>query len=102
MTYKVVALTRLVRPLANIPSTTALATLNLDQGRELGLMRGANVVMPNLTPAKYRELYEIYPNKACLSETADQCHSCMKMRILSIDRKIGKGRGDSRNRMVAA
>ncbi len=101
MTYKVVALTRLVRPLANIPSTTALATLNLDQGRELGLMRGANVVMPNLTPAKYRELYEIYPNKACLSETADQCHSCMKMRILSIDRKIGKGRGDSRNRMVA-
>lgn len=102
MTYKVVALTRLVRPLANIPSTTALATLNLEQGRELGLMRGANVVMPNLTPARYRELYEIYPNKACLSETADQCHSCMKMRILSIDRKIGKGRGDSRNRMVAA
>ncbi|HNX52054.1 MAG TPA: [FeFe] hydrogenase H-cluster radical SAM maturase HydE, partial [Thermoanaerobaculaceae bacterium] len=47
MTYKVVALTRLLCPRSNIPSTTALATLNLAQGRELGLSRGANVVMPN-------------------------------------------------------
>ena len=48
--YKVVALTRLVRPDANIPSTTALATINKVDGRELGLQRGANIVMPNLTP----------------------------------------------------
>ena len=51
MTYKVIALARLVCPRANIPSTTALATLNTRSGRELGLVRGANVVMPNLTPA---------------------------------------------------
>ena len=52
--YKVVALTRLVRPDANIPSTTALATINKVDGRELGLQRGANIVMPNLTPPEYR------------------------------------------------
>jgi biotin synthase len=67
MTYKVVALARLACPRANIPSTTALATLNTSQGRELGLQRGANVVMPNLTPVKYRALYEIYPGKACIT-----------------------------------
>ena len=67
MTYKVVALARLACPQANIPSTTALATLNTAEGRELGLQRGANVVMPNLTPVKYRALYEIYPGKACLA-----------------------------------
>ncbi len=61
-TYKVIALTRLLCPRANIPSTTALATLNPRRGRELGLVRGANVVMPNLTPPHYRVHYEIYPN----------------------------------------
>jgi biotin synthase len=96
MTYKVVALTRLVCPRANIPSTTALATLNQAQGRELGLMRGANIIMPNLTPAEYRVQYEIYPAKACIFETARDCHSCLTRRIESIGRKIGTGRGDSR------
>lgn len=95
MTYKVMALSRLICPLANIPSTTALATVNKESGRELGLMRGANIVMPNLTPAKYRAMYEIYPAKACIQETADKCHACMKARIVSIGRKIGIGRGDS-------
>lgn len=97
MTYKVIALTRLACPRANIPSTTALATLNVKRGRELGLVRGANIVMPNLTPAKYRIHYEIYPNKACLRETADQCHSCMQARIVSLGRDIGRGPGTSPN-----
>ncbi|MDD4892008.1 MAG: [FeFe] hydrogenase H-cluster radical SAM maturase HydE, partial [Phycisphaerae bacterium] len=96
MTYKVLALARLACPRANIPSTTALATLNLATGRELGLMRGANVVMPNLTPLKYRTLYEIYPAKACIRETADECHSCLRSRIASIGRTVGTGRGDTR------
>jgi biotin synthase len=93
MTYKVVALTRLVCPQANIPSTTALATLNLAQGRELGLCRGANVIMPNLTPVQYRAEYEIYPAKACIRETADECQRCLKHRIESIGRYIGTGPG---------
>jgi biotin synthase len=97
MTYKVVALTRLVCSRANIPSTTALATLNRAEGREFGLMRGANVVMPNLTPPQYRASYEIYPAKACIFETAADCDVCMKRRIISMGRVIGTGRGDSRN-----
>jgi biotin synthase len=95
MTYKVVALARLVCPFANIPSTTALATLNRQSGRELGLSRGANVVMPNLTPPLYRRRYEIYPAKACIYETADDCNACLKSRILMMGRKVGTGRGDS-------
>jgi biotin synthase len=98
MTYKVIALTRLACPLANIPSTTALATLNIKTGRELGLARGANIVMPNMTPRHYRAMYEIYPAKACIDETAADCRACMRGRILSTGRSIGSGRGDSRNK----
>jgi biotin synthase len=101
-TYKALALARLACPMANIPSTTALATLNLAEGRELGLARGANVVMPNLTPPEYRALYEIYPSKACVRETADQCHACMSARIASLGRRIGSGRGDAPRYLAAA
>ena len=97
MTYKVVALARLLCPRANIPSTTALATLNRDNGRELGLQRGANIVMPNLTPPEYRIQYEIYPGKACLHETAELCHGCITQRITALGRVVGTGRGDSPN-----
>jgi biotin synthase len=97
MTYKVVALARLICPRANIPATTALATLNKQNGRELGLVRGANVVMPNLTPVEYRALYEIYPDKACIAETGEACHYCLNSRIESIGREPGRGRGDSPN-----
>jgi len=92
-TLKAVALTRLVCPQANIPSTTALATLNTRTGRELGLSRGANVVMPNVTPPAYRVLYEIYPGKACIHETAQMCQGCMEGRIRSLGRILGKGPG---------
>jgi biotin synthase len=97
MTYKVIALARLVCPRANIPATTALATMNRRDGRELGLMRGANVVMPNLTPTKYRALYEIYPDKACVAETGEACHHCLAGRIESLGRQSGRGRGNSMN-----
>jgi biotin synthase len=100
MVYKAVALTRLVRPDANIPATTALATINKKNGRELGLQRGANVFMPNLTPLKYRRLYEIYPDKACIAETGAACNSCLSVRIRAIGRHIGSGPGGRRNRDV--
>jgi len=93
MVCKVLALARLVRPDANIPSTTALATLNRRSGRELGLARGANVVMPNLTPPRYRALYEIYPDKACIGETAEDCRGCLRSRIEAMGRVIGTGPG---------
>jgi biotin synthase len=102
MVYKAVALTRLVRPDANIPATTALATINRVNGRELGLQRGANVFMPNLTPLKYRRLYEIYPGKACINDTGEQCNSCLTLRIGKLGRHLGRGQGGRRNRETAA
>ncbi|HEX7486353.1 MAG TPA: [FeFe] hydrogenase H-cluster radical SAM maturase HydE [Vicinamibacterales bacterium] len=92
-TLKAVALTRLVCPEANLPSTTALATLDPATGRELGLVRGANIVMPNVTPPEYRVLYEIYPGKACIQETAQVCQGCLQRRIESIGRHVGSGPG---------
>ncbi|MCL2647776.1 MAG: [FeFe] hydrogenase H-cluster radical SAM maturase HydE [Phycisphaerales bacterium] len=93
MVYKAVALTRLVCPGANIPSTSALATINQNNGRELGLARGANVIMPNLTPQPYRSLYQIYPNKACITEEAVVFAEGLRRRILAMDRTIGIGPG---------
>lgn len=94
-TLKVLALTRLVCPETNIPSTTALATLDPASGRANGLQRGANVVMPNLTPAKYRVLYQIYPGKAGLHETADITRSKIEAQILALGRTVGRGAGTS-------
>jgi len=98
MVYKAVALTRLVCPQANIPSSTALATINKKRGRENGLQRGANVVMPNLTPLQYRAMYEIYPAKACIQETGEQCNQCLRHRIASIGREVGSGPGGRRRK----
>lgn len=94
MTLKAIALTRLLCPDANLPATTALATMDQAQGRELALSRGANVIMPNLTPGKYRAWYEIYPAKACVQETPEECHACLLRRIESLGRRAGKGPGN--------
>lgn len=96
MTCKVVALTRLMCPEANIPSTTALATIDPARGRELGLARGANVVMPNVTPAPYRVLYEIYPGKAVAVETAEECGAHLAAQIETMGRRVGAGPGGRR------
>jgi len=99
MTYKMLALTRIMCPKANIPSTTALASLNAGAGRELGFRRGANVVMPNLTPRPYRQLYEIYPAKARVTDDAVEFHNRMLAGIIAAGREIGCGRGDSPARL---
>jgi len=63
MTLKVTAISRLLMPKAKIPVTTALETIESEEGRRLGLSSGANSLMFNLTPEKYRADYRIYPNK---------------------------------------
>ena len=93
MVYKMIALARLVRPDANIPSTSALATINKVDGRKRGLMVGANVVMPNVTPLKYRKMYEIYPAKACIDETPRDCNGCLRGQIRSLGRFAGSSAG---------
>lgn len=93
MVYKMIALTRILCPTANIPSTTALATINRAHGRMQGLRVGANVVMPNLTPVKYRPLYQIYPAKACIEESATDCNECLRGQIRSLNRFPGRSTG---------
>jgi len=92
-TLKVMALTRLVCPDTNIPSTTALSILDPSAGRVNGLTRGANVIMPNLTPPEYRVLYDIYPGKAGIHETADVLADRVIALIDGLGRAIGKGPG---------
>jgi biotin synthase len=92
-TYKALALVRILCPEANLPATTALATVNQTDGRELALQRGANVIMPNLTPFKYRKLYEIYPAKACIGESTEIRERFLTERIRAIGRTVGKGPG---------
>lgn len=96
-TLKALALTRLLRPGSNIPSTTALACVDRAAGHEYGLTRGANVIMPNVTPSKYRKLYEIYPSKATTAEAAELFDQKLKERIVSIGRTVGAGAGNSYN-----
>jgi biotin synthase len=93
MVYKMIALTRILCPAANIPSTTALATLNKTDGRRQGLQVGANVVMPNLTPVRYRPLYQIYPAKACIEESVIDCNQCLRTQIRSLNRFPGRSTG---------
>lgn len=92
-TLKVIALTRLVCPDANIPATTALSILEPDGGRAHGLTRGANVVMPNLTPPEYRRLYEIYPGKAAVHETVEALADGIVALIEGLGRHVGAGPG---------
>ena len=63
--------------------------------RPQALQAGANVLMPNFTPAAYKKLYEIYPGKRCVSEPTGACAFCMEGMVSSIGRFIDYGRGDS-------
>ena len=94
-TLVMVALTRILLPHALIPSTTALGTIN-PKGRELGLKAGANVVMPNLSPIKFRKLYSLYDNKICMGDEAAECRKCLERRVESAGYKIVTDRGDWR------
>ncbi|MGI9860216.1 [FeFe] hydrogenase H-cluster radical SAM maturase HydE [Moorella naiadis] len=92
LTYRVVAVARLVIPYAHLPATTALGTLAAN-GRQLALTRGANVIMPNLTPAEYRPDYQIYPNKICVNEGPEDCRHCLEGMVRSLGRRLGRGPG---------
>jgi biotin synthase len=91
----VVALARLLCPLANIPATTALDAVAGCRGWELGLRRGANVVMPNVTPTRYRALYEIYPGKELLSDAEAMGKPGPRERVLALGRHVAEGPGHS-------
>jgi biotin synthase len=78
-----IAALRMLMPDINIASTTVLQALD-DNGREFGLLAGANVIMPIVTPLKYRNSYVLYDGKPCVNETAEQCKECISSRIKNI------------------
>ena len=90
--YKTIALLRLLNPRAHIPATTAFDALE-PEGRNRVLQRGANVFMPNITPGKYRRMYQLYPNKPCVDEDGAACALCVRGRLASLGREVGEGPG---------
>lgn len=92
LSIKVMAITRLLLPQANIPATTAMETLN-KEGRIIALQSGANVVMPNVTEGEYREMYKLYPGKICVNDTPKHCRGCITSKIEGIGRHVSTGYG---------
>ncbi|MDD4103074.1 MAG: [FeFe] hydrogenase H-cluster radical SAM maturase HydE [Kiritimatiellae bacterium] len=92
--YKAIALLRLLNPYAHMPATTAFDALE-PEGRNLVLRCGANVFMPNITPGKYRSMYQLYPNKPCVDEDGAACAICVRGRIAGLQREVGTGPGHS-------
>ncbi len=94
---RMVAAIRLLLPEANIPATTAMETLS-PGARERILRSGANVVMPNVTEGEARRLYALYPGKACVADTPEECRFCMAARVKALGRFIGADKGFRRRR----
>ena len=94
MALRALAIIRIIMPYVHIPATTAMGTVEKG-GREKALQCGANVIMPNVTPTKYRKHYEIYPNKICIDEAPSDCRLCIEAMLKSLGRSIAAGRGDS-------
>ena len=93
LTLATLAIARLLLPGALIPSTTALATLS-PTGRTEGILSGANVVMPNLSPSDVRAKYAIYKNKASWGSEAAEGLSALESELHAIGYHIDYGRGD--------
>lgn len=96
-TLRLLSIIRLIQPTVLLPATTALGTIH-PRGRELGILAGANVVMPNLSPASVREKYKLYDNKICTGDEAAECRACLQRRIESIGYEIAVDRGDYREK----
>jgi len=99
LTIRLIAIFRLMHPDALIPATTALATIH-PTGREKGILAGANVVMPNLSPLRVREKYQLYDNKACTKDEAAHCRGCLQGRLERIGYTISEQRGDHISKKV--
>ena len=87
------ALLRLMLPHVLLPATTALGTIH-PKGREMGVLSGANVVMPNLSPVSVRKKYMLYDGKICTGDEAAECRYCLSRRMEQIDCQIVSDRGD--------
>ncbi|MDD2981338.1 MAG: [FeFe] hydrogenase H-cluster radical SAM maturase HydE [Hespellia sp.] len=93
LTLFLLSLYRLMLPKVLLPATTALGTIN-PTGREQGILSGANVTMPNLSPGQVRKKYLLYDNKICTGDEAAECRNCLNNRMKSIGYEIVTDRGD--------
>lgn len=94
LTLYMLGLLRLMLPKALLPATTALGTIH-PKGRELGILAGANVVMPNLSPMGVREKYLLYNNKIATGDEAAEGLENLKKRMKRIGYEIVVSRGDA-------
>lgn len=93
LTLFLLGIIRLMLPKVLLPATTALGTIH-PLGREQGVLAGANVVMPNLSPLSVRKKYILYDNKICTGDEAAECHQCMSGRMSNIGYHLAVSRGD--------
>lgn len=96
LTLYMLGLLRLMIPKVLLPSTTALGTID-PNGRELGILAGANVVMPNLSPKNVRKKYLLYDNKICTGDEAAESVEHLKASMQKIGYEVVVSRGDSLN-----
>lgn len=95
LTLFLLSVIRIMLPYVLLPATTALGTMD-PLGREKGMLAGANVVMPNLSPVKNRKQYELYDNKICTGEEAAECRGCLAHRMNTVGYQLVSDRGDCR------
>jgi biotin synthase len=97
LTLKMIALIRIMMKDINIVAATALQAID-PIGREKAVRIGANILMPNITPGKYRDSYKLYDNKPCTDDSAEDCQSCLEARISLADADVIYGEwGDSKH-----
>ncbi len=97
LTLKMIAVIRIMMKDINIVAATALQAID-PFGREKAIRIGANIIMPNITPGKYRNNYKLYENKPCTDESAEDCQSCLEARVSLADNEIIYGEwGDSKH-----
>lgn len=93
LTLFLLSLCRIMLPSVLLPATTALGTIN-PRGREQGVLSGANVIMPNLSPTAVRKKYMLYDNKICTEDQTKDCRFCIQARMKSIGYEVAVTRGD--------
>lgn len=94
LTLFLLGLVRLMLPKVLMPATTALSTIHPD-GRKMGILAGANVVMPNLSPQENRKLYSLYDNKRCMGDEAAEGLAMLRAEMEEIGYEIVSARGDA-------
>jgi biotin synthase len=97
LTLKMIAIIRIMMKDINIVAATALQAID-PIGREKAVRIGANILMPNITPGKYRDSYKLYDNKPCTDDSAEDCQSCLEARVSLADAEVIYGEwGDSKH-----